>query len=50
MWADNQIYNGLVQIDEQLNVQPCIAKSWKISSDGLNYEFIIRNDVVFHDL
>ena len=49
MWADNQIYNGLVQIDEQLNVQPCIAKRWKISNDGLNYEFIIRNDVVFHD-
>ena len=49
MWADNQIYNGLVQIDEQLNVKPCIAKSWKISTDGLQYEFNLRNDVYFHD-
>ena len=49
MWCDNQLYNGLVQIDEQLNVQPCIAKYWKISTDGLLYEFILRNDVYFHD-
>lgn len=49
MWADNQIFNGLVQVDEQLNVKPCIAKSWKISEDGLQYEFILRNDVFFHD-
>ena len=49
MWADNQIYNGLVQIDEKMNVQPCIAKSWKISADGLTYVFTIRNDVYFHD-
>ena len=49
MWADNQIFNGLVQIDEQLNVKPCIAKSWKISTDGLQYEFNLRNDVYFHD-
>ncbi len=49
MWCDNQIFNGLVQIDEKLEVQPCIAKSWKISTDGLHYEFILRNDVYFHN-
>lgn len=49
MWADNQLFNGLVQIDEKLNVQPCIAKNWKISEDGLNYIFTLRDDVYFHD-
>ncbi len=49
MWCDNQVFNGLVQIDENLNVKPCIASSWKISDDGLQYDFILRNDVYFHD-
>jgi len=49
MWCDNQLYNGLVQINERLEVEPCIAKSWKISEDGLTYEFTLRNNVYFHD-
>ncbi len=49
MWCDAQIYNGLVQIDEQLNVRPCIAKRWQISEDGLTYTFVLRDDVYFHD-
>ncbi len=49
MWCDNQIFNGLVQINEKLEVQPCIAKSWKISEDALHYEFYLRNDVFYHD-
>jgi oligopeptide transport system substrate-binding protein len=47
--AVNQIFNGLVQMDEQLNVIPCIAKSWQVSEDGLMYTFDLRNDVYFHD-
>jgi ABC-type dipeptide transport system, periplasmic component len=48
IWADNQLYNGLVQLDSSLNVQPCIAKSWNISSDGKTYTFYLRSDVYFH--
>lgn len=48
IWATNQLFNGLVQMDDSLNVEPCIAKSWSISEDGLNYKFILRNDVFFH--
>lgn len=48
-WAINQLYNGLVEMDEELNVQPCIAKSWNISDDGMEYTFHLRQDVVFHD-
>ena len=49
IWVINQIYNGLVQMDDELQVQPCIAKSWDISEDGLSYTFHLRNDVYFHD-
>jgi peptide/nickel transport system substrate-binding protein len=48
-WAVNQLYNGLVEMDNELVVQPCIAKSWTISDDGLTYTFSLRQDVVFHD-
>ena len=48
-WMDNQLYNGLVQVDDSLHIQPCIAKSWDISPDGLTYTFHLRNDVYFHD-
>jgi len=49
IWATNQLFNGLVQLDNKLNVQPSIAKSWQISDDALAYTFSLRNDVVFHD-
>jgi peptide/nickel transport system substrate-binding protein len=45
----NQLFNGLVQMTDKLEVTPCIAKSWSISEDGRNYTFILRNDVSFHD-
>ncbi len=48
IWAVNQLFNGLVQMDEHLNVQPCIAKRWTISEDALNYTFTLRKDVQFH--
>ncbi|NMH86680.1 ABC transporter substrate-binding protein [Flavivirga algicola] len=44
----NQLFNGLVQLDNKLNILPCIAKSWSTSEDGLTYKFILRNDVYFH--
>ncbi|MGS2726965.1 ABC transporter substrate-binding protein [Psychroserpens sp. BH13MA-6] len=48
IWAINQLFNGLVQMDENLNVQPCIAENWSISEDGLTYTFTLRDDVFFH--
>ncbi|SDP94931.1 peptide/nickel transport system substrate-binding protein [Mucilaginibacter sp. OK268] len=49
IWMDNQVFNGLVQINDSLKVIPCIAKNWDISADGLLYTFHLRNDVYFHD-
>ena len=49
VWMINQVFNGLVQIDSALNITPCIAKSWSVSPDGLQYTFQLRNDVFFQD-
>ena len=44
----NQLFNGLVQMDDKLNIAACIAKDWTISDDGKSYTFTLRNDVYFH--
>lgn len=44
----NQLYNGLVQLDDELNILSSIAKKWQVSEDGLTYTFHLRNDVYFH--
>lgn len=49
IWPVHQLYNGLVQMDRHLRIKPAIAKSWEVSTDGLNYTFHLRNDVFFHD-
>ncbi len=47
-WVVNMLFNGLVQLDSDLIVQPCIASRWNISEDGLSYHFWLRKDVQFH--
>ncbi|WP_129714602.1 ABC transporter substrate-binding protein [Pedobacter sp. SYP-B3415] len=49
VWMTNQVFNGLVQVDSNLQTVPCIAKTWEVSPDGLLYTFHLRNDVYFHD-
>ncbi len=44
-----QIFDGLVQFDKDLNIIPALAKSWKISPDGLTYTFYLREGVKFHN-
>lgn len=48
-WAVHQLFNGLVEMDDHLHVVPCLAKSWEISADGLNYTFHLRSGIFFHD-
>ncbi len=48
IWMVNALFNGLVQFDKDLILQPSLAKSWTISEDGLTYTFTLRNDVYFH--
>ena len=46
--AVNQLFNGLVEMDNKLNVVPSIAKSWEISENGKIYSFKIDTTVKFH--
>ncbi|PTX62867.1 peptide/nickel transport system substrate-binding protein [Kordia periserrulae] len=48
IWAVHQLFNGLVEMDNELNVIPAIAKSWNVSEDALTYTFTLRDDVQFH--
>ena len=49
IWPVNQLFNGLVQLDEKLHVRPCIARSWEINETGTLYTFYLRSDVFFHN-
>lgn len=41
------IYEGLVKLDGNADVQPLLAKSWKISDDGRSYDFTLQSGVKF---
>ena len=42
MWAVDHLYNGLVYLDDSLNIIPSLAKRWQISDDGLQYTFHLQ--------
>jgi peptide/nickel transport system substrate-binding protein len=48
IWPCHQIYNTLVKLDDQLNVEPDLARDWNISEDGLTYTFLLKDDILFH--
>lgn len=48
IWATNQLFNGLVQLDDSLNIVPDIAKSWVINDSTQTYTFTLRDDVMYH--
>lgn len=48
-WAVNMLFNGLVQLDSNLVIQPAIANRWEVSADGKIYRFYLRDDVRFHE-
>ena len=47
-WMTSQLYSGLVQLDRNLRVLPCLAKQWEVSPNGTTYTFTLRDDVYFH--
>jgi oligopeptide transport system substrate-binding protein len=48
IWAVHQLFNTLVETDEQLHIVPSLAKSWDISANRLQIIFHLRTDVFFH--
>ncbi|MBO1030938.1 ABC transporter substrate-binding protein [Tessaracoccus sp. SD287] len=43
------VYEGLVRRTHDGAFEPLLAKEWKISDDGLNYQFTLQDDVTFTD-
>ena len=43
-----QLFNGLVSIDEHLNIVPDIAEEWAVTNDATHFEFKLRKGVLFH--
>ncbi len=49
IWPVHQLYNTLVETDNNLNIVPSLAYRWDVSADRRIYTFHLRNDVFFHD-
>ena len=47
--AVQMIYTGLVQLDDNLNVQPQLAQSWQQGSDGTTWTFHLKSGLKFSD-
>ena len=45
----SQIFASLTRMDENNEIAPYIAESWKISEDGKTYTFKIAEKAMFHD-
>jgi peptide/nickel transport system substrate-binding protein/oligopeptide transport system substrate-binding protein len=43
-----QLFDGLVQFDQNLMITPALATYWKASRDGLMWTFSLRRGVFFH--
>jgi len=44
-----QVFRGLVQLNDALDVTPAIAERVEASRDGMTYTFTLRANAVFHD-
>lgn len=49
IWPIHQLYNTLVETDDELNIIPSLAYRWDISADRRVYTFHLRTPVYFHD-
>ena len=48
IWPVHQLYNTLVEVDDQMHIQPSLAKTWTFSKDLCTIVFTLRSDVYFH--
>src|SRR5690606_27798832 len=43
------VFDTLVEPDENLEMQPALAESWEVSEDQLTWTFDLRDGVTWHD-
>lgn len=48
VFVSEQIFDGLVKLDKNLNPTPHLAEYWVISQDGKKYTFYLKKGVKFH--
>ncbi|HUZ00962.1 MAG TPA: ABC transporter substrate-binding protein [Thermomicrobiaceae bacterium] len=46
---DMQMFDMLLAMDDQYQLYPSLATSWKLQPDGMSYTLTLRKDVKFHD-
>ena len=49
LYFSEHLYRGLLMVDDDLNVVPAMADNMRVSSDGLEYLFRIREDARWSD-
>ncbi|MGD9569129.1 MAG: ABC transporter substrate-binding protein [Sedimentibacter sp.] len=49
MYLFNQLYEALTIIDDDGNINECLAKEWSVSDDNLTYTFKLEEGVKFHN-
>jgi ABC-type transport system substrate-binding protein len=45
----NMVYEGLLRLDSDLGVSPCLARTWTVGEDGRLYRLVLRDGVRFQD-
>lgn len=48
IFLSEQLYDGLVRLDKELDIVPALAEYWEISPDGRVHTFHMRKGVKFH--
>ena len=48
IFVSEQIFDGLVKLDKNLHIVPCLAEYWEMSPDHKKYTFYLRKGVKFH--
>ncbi|MGM0410824.1 MAG: ABC transporter substrate-binding protein [Bacillota bacterium] len=43
------LYDTVVEVNENMEIVPGLAKDWTVEEDGTRYVFELRDDVYFHD-
>ena len=47
--TSQQMWDSLLWVNEEGELEPALAESYEISEDGTEYTFYLRDDVVFHN-
>lgn len=47
-WAAVQLFNGLLKLGPDMDIQGDLARIWQSSTDGLKHTFFLRTDAWFH--